>query len=208
MRNIGSDDEQLDALRAWWGENGKSVIAGIALAVAGLVGWTGYGEWKERTLGNASLAWQELEIAAQSGDEAAFGKADELVSRYGRTPYADLAKLLQARMALDAEDREQARAILEELAQNARQDVVKPVARLRLARLLWAEGEHGAALERLARPAPAAFVTQFEELRGDILRDQGERQAAREAYDRALAAAKPGADTSLLVLKRNDLPAS
>jgi len=67
MQNYSSNDEQLDAIKHWWDENGKSVIAGVVLAAAAVVGWTGYSEWKERTLNNAALAWHELELAVQDG---------------------------------------------------------------------------------------------------------------------------------------------
>jgi len=207
MQNYGSDDEQLDAIKHWWDENGKSVIAGVALAAAALVGWTGYGEWKERTLGNAALAWHELELAVKAGNDSAFEKAEELASRYKRTPYADLARLMQARIALDQGDDQRAMDTLSRLAGDVRQVELRPIAQLRLAALQWEAGDADAALATLSTEPPAAFVTQFEELRGDILRDQGDLAAAREAYELALAAATPEADTSLLVLKRNDLPA-
>jgi len=207
MQNYSSNDEQLDAIKHWWDENGKSVIAGVVLAAAAVVGWTGYSEWKERTLNNAALAWHELELAVQDGNAAAFEKAEELASRYKRTPYADLARLMQARIALDQGDDQRAMDVLSRLISEARQVELRPIAQLRLAALQWEAGDADAALATLSAQPPAAFVTEFEELRGDIFRDQGDLAAARQAYEKALAAAPPEADTSLLVLKRNDLPA-
>jgi len=206
MQNYSSSDEPLDAIRHWWDKNGKSVIAGIALAAAAVVGWTGYHEWQERTLTNAALAWYELELAVQDGNAAVFEKAEELASRYKRTPYADLARLMQARIALDQGDDQQAMNVLSRLLSEARQVELRPIAQLRLAALQWEAGDADAALATLSAPPPA-FVTEFEELRGDILKDLGDLAAAREAYDNAIVAAPPEADISLLLLKRNDLPA-
>ncbi|MGC9456184.1 MAG: YfgM family protein [Halothiobacillaceae bacterium] len=207
MRDIGTDDEQLDALRAWWAENGRSVIAGVVLAVAGLVGWTGYGEWREHTLNQAALAWQQLETAIERGDTAAVDQAAALSDRYKSTPYADLARLAEARLRYDAEGADATMAVLAELAGDARQKPVRDIARLRLARMQWQADRPEEALTTLDGPMSEAFQTQREELRGDILRTQGDFAAARAAYDRALAAAPETADVALLRLKRDDLPA-
>ncbi|MFP4154251.1 MAG: YfgM family protein [Halothiobacillaceae bacterium] len=207
MREIGTDDEQLDALRAWWAENGRSVIVGVGLAVAGLVAWTGYGEWREHTLNSASLAWQELEVAADQGDQSAIDKASGLAERYGSTPYADLARLTEATLRYRADGAESAIATLSDLASDARQKPLRDLARLRLARFHWQAGNPGEALDVLDTPMATAFETQREELRGDILRAQGDYDGAKAAYDRALAAAGASADVSLLRLKRDDLPA-
>ena len=39
MTDFKTDEEKAEELKAWWKENGTSVMAGIALAVAALFGW-------------------------------------------------------------------------------------------------------------------------------------------------------------------------
>lgn len=75
---------------------------------------------------------------------------------------------------------------------------------LRLARVLWAQGKHQEALDRLTVP-PAGFEGLFAELRGDVLADQGDWVAARQAYEQAVAT---DSGNGLLRMKLDSLPAA
>ena len=44
-----TDDEQAEDLKAWWKENGISVIAGIALAIAALFAWEYWQKYQIKT---------------------------------------------------------------------------------------------------------------------------------------------------------------
>ena len=39
------DDEQVEALKRWWDENGRSTIVAVILAVGGTLGWQQYQDW-------------------------------------------------------------------------------------------------------------------------------------------------------------------
>ena len=52
MADYENEDEQLRAIKEWWNENGRSVVAGVVIGVAGLGG--GYLNWREK-LGAASF---------------------------------------------------------------------------------------------------------------------------------------------------------
>ena len=36
------EEEQIEAIRNWWKENGRSVIAGAVLGLAAIFGWQGW----------------------------------------------------------------------------------------------------------------------------------------------------------------------
>jgi len=88
---------------------------------------------------------------------------------------------------------------------HAEQENIRQLARLRLARVLREQGETAQALDVLAGPFPEAFEAAVEELRGDLYLAQGERDQAREAYRKALAAPAGGGDRDLLQMKFNEL---
>ena len=54
------DDEQVEALKRWWDENGKSTMVAIALAVAGTVGWQQYQGWTVSQAERASEVWESI----------------------------------------------------------------------------------------------------------------------------------------------------
>lgn len=182
------EQEQLDALKAWWKAHGTKVVAGVlvfVLAVAGYRGWTWY-EARQRS--EASRLYQVLEQAFTGGDtKKVRAVAGELMEKYARTPYALDAALLAARANAQAGDRKSAQNQLQWVIDRARDNASRDLARLNLAAILLDEKQYDAALKILDAPHDAAFEVLFQERRGDVLAAQGKREAAATAYRAALA---------------------
>ena len=65
-----TEDQQVEALKKWWKENGKSVITGLVLGLAIIVGvrtWFDYRAGREQA---ASLEYQRMESALEKQDTA------------------------------------------------------------------------------------------------------------------------------------------
>ncbi|MCC5869588.1 MAG: tetratricopeptide repeat protein [Gammaproteobacteria bacterium] len=205
-----TDEETLENLRQWWDDNGRFVIGGLVIGVAGLVGWHQWGAWQTRTAEEASRLYTAMSSAAQAGRRnEASELADTLVSEFGRTPYADQAGLVMARLHMDANDPRAAAAVLRELMERTRDAELRTIAALRLARVLHHDGDADGALAALRRVEGEVFVARAEEIRGDVLAMRGDIEAAREAYQRALDSPDLGLiDRGLVRIKRDDLPVS
>ena len=108
MADLRSEEEQLDVVKRWWKENGTSLIAGAVLAAAGVFGWNAWQNYQEGQSEAASARYQQLVTitAANSLEEEQRAAARELISeltdQHGRTLYAELAQLLEARLAVQA----------------------------------------------------------------------------------------------------------
>ena len=127
---------------------------------------------------------------------------------YEATPYAGKAALLLARARFDAKDMAGTRQHLEWAMQNATEVSVQHSARLRLGRLLLDQGDAEAALALVKIKETDGFVSEYEELKGDALLAKGDRQAARRAYQAALAALARGSSyAQALGMKRDNLGA-
>ena len=201
---VASDEEQIERIRDWWSENGRTVIAGVVLGVAGLVGWQGWQVWQDNRVASAAAAFAHLEQMAASGEGDVVERAQAVATAHDGTSYTALAWLIGAGAAVENNDLETAVAYLEQARSSADREQFVATVDLRLARVLWAQGKHEAALDRLAEP-PAGFAGLFAELRGDVLADQGELVAARQAYEQAVA--ESGAN-GLLQMKLDSLPAA
>jgi predicted negative regulator of RcsB-dependent stress response len=195
VAELNTEEEQIDALKRWWKANGTSLIAGIVLAVAGVLGWEAWQDYQANQAAAASLRYQQLvSLAGQAttqDDADVLSQArplvEEIVDEHGGTLYADLAVLLQARLAVAADDRESARKMLETFIATTDRDYLKGLARLRLARLQLAADEADTALAALEAGVPEALAAQSADLRGDALLALEREDQAREAYQRALA---------------------
>ena len=201
------DDEQVEQLKKWWSENGKGLVAGVALGLAGVVGWT---SWQTSQRNQAELAsvryGQLLNDAASGNHDETLSQAEVLVEDFPDSAYAAFASLVAARTAVAANFPDKARQHLGWVIDNAPLPEFVPVARLRLARLMFDAREHDRALSELDRIDSAPFQNRVAELRGDIQRALGDLGAARDFYETVLAGAELSQPTRARVrMKLDDL---
>jgi predicted negative regulator of RcsB-dependent stress response len=201
-----TEEEQVEAIRAWWRENGRSAIFGVVLGLGAIFGWRGWQAHVAARAEAASALYQEMLAAARAGDSAVAGQAGEKLSAdYPDTTYAVFARLVLAGLAVDAKDLEAAEAHLRRALEHGTASALGPEIRLRLARVLAARKDFDAALSLIGSPADMqGFVAAAEELRGDIESARGNAAAARDAYEKA-GASPAGAGNSLLELKLESL---
>lgn len=200
-----SDQEQAEKLAAWWKQYGMSVIVGVAVGLALLLGYRYWTQYREQQRVEASALYEQLLVQqrAKSGEAAATAKA--LMENYAETPYAGLAALHQARVRYEAGDRAAARASLEWALAHGR-GATAHAARLRLARLRLEAGELDAAEALLQIKRMDGFDAEYHELRGDLLRARQRPAEALAAYREAIRATPPeSAHLRTLTMKLDDL---
>ena len=207
MNSYDSDKEQLEALRHWWKTNGRSVIAGLLLGLTGVLAWTAWSNYTHAQAEEASQRYDQLVALANKGDypEAA-RHGERLIQDFPNSGYASLAVLILADAGFRADDLEAAKRHLRWAMAHGRELDIQQVARLRLARLLLDQQAYAEALSLLEGGEPGTFTAPYEEIRGDILAVQGQPDAARAAYQKALAALPPvGPNRDRVQMKLDDL---
>ena len=201
-----TEEQQIEAFKKWWKENGSSIITGLLLGLAILFGARSWFAYQERSAENASDIYTSLMAALTSGDTLAVTqKAGMLIADFSGTPYASLAAMAVARVKLEEDELEAARAQLQWALDNAGSDAIRETARLRLVRVLIAEGKYAEA-EAMINQAEAseAFEPLYRELRGDIHFARGDTASARAEYEHALAAMTPDMPERQLVQLKYD----
>ncbi|MBT8126174.1 MAG: tetratricopeptide repeat protein [Gammaproteobacteria bacterium] len=206
MEEFESEDQQVEAIKKWWKENGASLVLGLGIGIAALLGWREYLAYQTEHSAEASDLFEavQTQIANEMLDATHISKADLIRNEYEDTPYAALVSLLQASHEYDSGNTESALTHLRWAIENSSETDVKYVASLRLARLLIAEQQYDQAEAILLADHPAGFNVGYEELKGDLYVAKGEIAMARVAYDKAINAAAGGA-SRWLRLKRQDL---
>lgn len=182
------DEDQAERLKQWWKENWMALAGGLVIGLAAIFGWEGWQSYQDRRGEQASRMYEDLKKAiadARSDDAARIG--DALAGEYGGTPYAAGAALFLAAEAMKAGKPDEALARLRWVREHASDRGLQQVAQLREARVLWQQNQADAALKLLDGDM-GEFAALAEELRGDIRLAQGDRAAARAAYEKALAA--------------------
>ncbi len=202
MSEFKTDEEQAEDIKAWWKENGTSVIAGIALAIAALFGWD---YWKKAQVETAETAAGLFEQSQATTDlTQAAQHTQELQTKFASTPYAALASLESAKGYAEAGEYEPAVTALRWVVDNSKETDLKEVAAVRLARVLAVMGKHEEAMQLASKDYGPAYESLLEEVKGDIYVAQNKPAEARKAYERAILTNKSGSN-DLIKMKLDNL---
>ncbi len=177
------EQEQLDALKAWWKDNGNWVLGVLLVAVTGVSGWRGWQYYQyQQASGAASLYQQVVEQVDSHDAKRVNDAAAAVMDKFSSTPYAARAALLAAQVNEQGKDVAHAKAQLQWVIDHASEDALKDVARLRLAAVLLDEKNYADALKQLEARHAESFDGLYADLRGDVLSAQGKADDARSAY--------------------------
>lgn len=205
-----TEDEQVEKIKEVWHRHGVPVLTGVVLALAGVFGWNGWTNYQETKAANASAVYQNmLESVLQDDSEAGRTRGAELAETlrkdYPGTRYASFAALMQARLAVEAEDFAAAETLLRDIAEDGSDKALQEVARQRLARVLAQLERAEEGLELFSSPISGELLAGREEVRGDLLLTLGRVEDARLAYQAALDATGDPRARPQLQLKLDDL---
>ncbi|HIO93720.1 MAG TPA: tetratricopeptide repeat protein [Leucothrix mucor] len=199
MTDLKTDEEKAEELKKWWRDNGTSVLAGVALAVAGTFGWQ---QWQAHKVTQSETA-SDLLAKINNGTADRASAIAQLETDFSSTPYAAFASLEKAKDAASNKDNKGSIEALR-TASNSSQTNVARIAKLRLIRTLIADEKLAEADTLLSEKLPSAYTSLHEELKGDLYLAKKEIDKARQSYDRAILSA--GRESvEYLKMKRNNL---
>lgn len=189
-QEYSTDEEQVEALKRWWRENGKSTVISIAIAVSCVLGWQGWQKQQQTEIEAASAVYQNMlsVVEAQTlTDEqraTAIHLAETLKKDFPDSTYAQFAAFYKARLAVESKDLATAETELRWVLASSATPEINVQAKLRLARVQYAKQAFDSALATLQGDA-LGYAAAFEELRGDIFNAKGDITQARLAYQKA-----------------------
>lgn len=199
MEIYSTEEQQAEAIKRFFRENGVSLALGIVIGLGGLYGWKYYNQSKITSAEAASNAYNEL---VESGE--VLSKSDAFIADNSGSNYAALAAFVAAKEAVEKGEFETAVTKLTWLQDNVQNPELKATAILRLARVQAQLTQYDAALKTLSQTTPETFKAQVAEVKGDVYLAKGDKDNARSQYEAALAESKEG-NNSLLQIKLDNL---
>ena len=182
-----TEEQQLEEIRHWWTEHGRTVIAGVVLGLGTVIGWTSWRNYQESTAVELSARYEAIiTAAAKSEFEKVLDLANELIADHPQNSYAALSALVGAHAAYNNDDVATAERLLSWAIDTTTTFDVANVARLRLAKIVSEKGEFDRALSLLDAVSAEEFTALRLETRGDVLVAKNDGAAAKAAYDEAL----------------------
>ncbi|CCQ11494.1 Mlr7403 protein [Pseudoalteromonas luteoviolacea B = ATCC 29581] len=199
MEIYSTEEQQAEAIKRFFRENGVSLALGIVLGLGGLYGWKAYNAYKIESAEATSNAF----TAVIESDDA-LAKSESFIAEYSGSNYAVLAAFVAAKEAVEQKQLDKAAEKLSWAAENVKNAELKATALLRLARVQLAQGSADKALETLSKTMPESFKAQIAEIKGDVLLSKGDSNGARDAYQSAID--NGGAENNpMLQIKLDDL---
>ena len=211
-----SEEEQLEVLKRWWKDYGRTIIIAVLVAVAGYFAYTTWQDQKRQKAEKASEVYEQLlklanaepgKVLTDSDKATITHLAGELKDSNSESMYAHSAAFFLAKLAVEDKKLDVAVNELKWVLSAKPEAATEQLARLRLARILTAQQAYADALSQLSPEPAAAFTAEYAEARGDILKLQGDLDAARTAFEKALAVTDPQQQERymLLQMKVDDL---
>jgi len=187
------EQEQVDQLKAFWQQYGNLITWTLTLALGAFAAWNGWNWWQREQAIKASAMFDELERAAQAADAERSARVfADLKDLFPRTAYAQQGALLAAKVQAEKGQTDAALASLAWASENAGEDEIRSISRLRAAGLLIDKKQYDAALAQLDAAAAGKNAQEFAALvadrRGDVLLAQGKKDDARKAFEAAYKA--------------------
>ena len=214
-----AEEESIEAIKKWWDENGKQLIAAVIVVFGGYGGWS---LWQNTELVASQMAsdlYEEiLEISVvEAGDSTTEQErsdivriANELMEFHSESVYAQYGALFATQQHVFNNNLDAAEAALDWILENPQssmfgsedQGLILTVT-LRLARIVLSKGDAERALGIVNNVIPGSFEAGYAELRGDIYSALGRYVDARDSY---VAAQQAGSVSEVLQLKLSELP--
>lgn len=212
-----TEEEQLETLKRWWKEHGKSTLAVVFISLAGFFGFKGWQDHQQQQREEASAQYQSLLEALSAGETGLSAEqkttathlAETLRNDFAGTIYAAQAALISARLAVDDQRLDDAATQLQWVLDHSADDEgLAAIARLRLAQVNFAQDKPDAALALLQQAQAGAFAAAYAELRGDILAATQRAEEAQTAYKLALnhLPADDAGRLQIVEMKLNNVP--
>lgn len=200
-----TEEQQVDAIKKWWHENGTAFILCVVIGLGGLWGWRYYNDSVISSQEKASSEFSQtlVKFELDSSEDGAKEMQTFIDNNKGNN-YATLAGLLLAKESVANKNFELAKTQLSALLKDNSYEPLNPVIKLRLARVEGELGEYDAALALLDKVTEQGFVAEAQQAKGNIYLKQGDLDAARSAFEAALAASEARVDP-ILQLQLDDL---
>ena len=189
MSDYLTDEEQAERLKRWWEQNGTSLVVGVVLAVAAVLGW----RWYQGYAQDRSDAASDVYASYVAARNEAVPSADQLAvidTEFEGSGYHVFTLLYRADDEIEAEDWEEALALLERAVQLADNDTLKDIARYRVAKVLYQLDRLDDCEAQLAAIRSSGLEAHVAALSGDVFVARGDLERARIAYRSGIDAAR------------------
>jgi len=183
-----TEEQQVEAIKKFWQENGNFIIGGILVGLGSFVGFNYYKDSKLESEESTTAAYMEMMQAAETNGDNFAQDGEAFINAHKESSFASFTSLALAKDAVSHKDWTGAAKHLQMAIDNAADEGVKSIALLRLARVQLQQEQADKALATLSTEMAEGFAGVAEEVKGDAYLMQGKPELARTSYQAAIDA--------------------
>ncbi|ERK15629.1 YfgM family protein [Serratia fonticola] len=204
MEVYTTENEQLDAVRNFFAENGKALVVGVVLGIGALVGWRYWQSNQTSSMMAASQSYQQVDVALASGKAEDVAAAEKFIQANDNS-YGVFAALDLAKHFAQQGDFAKAEQQLVVAQSHTKDENLLALVNLRLARVQMQEKKLDEALKTLDGVKGEGWMAMMQDVRGDVLLAKGDSKGAREAYSKGIESNASQALAAVMRMKLNNL---
>ncbi|MCX8960413.1 hypothetical protein EHW66_05075 [Erwinia psidii] len=205
MEVYSNENEQVDALRRFFAQNGKALVVGVIIGVGALAGWRYWSSHQDNRHVEESAAWQQVYTALDTGKPETLKKAETFASENPNT-YGAIASLDLAKRYVDSDQLDKAVVQLQNGLKSTKDANLQAVLNLRLARVELQLKRPDEALKTLDAVKGDGWTAIVADVRGEALLSKGDTKGARDAWNQGIVSDASPALKEMLQMKMNNLP--
>lgn len=179
------EEQEINQLKDWWKENGKTIIVAFILGVGGMFGWRYWQAHQAEQIAQASAQYDALIYSAQQDEQAKKANIEQFVQANSKTAYAVFALLDEAKKATEKQDFAAAELNLNQALTQSQDEVLTSIVALRLSAVQFQLGQLDNALTTLNQVKGESFNARKAILTGDIHVAKGDKVAAKNSFEQA-----------------------
>ena len=179
------EEQEINQLKDWWKENGKTIIVAFILGVGGMFGWRYWQAHQAEQIAQASAQYDALIYSAQQDEQAKKANIEQFVQANSKTTYAVFALLDEAKKATEKQNFAAAEVNLNQALTQSQDEVLTSIVALRLCAVQFQLGQLDNALTTLNQVKGESFNARKAILTGDIQVAKGDKVAAKNSFEQA-----------------------
>lgn len=199
-----NENDQVEAIKRFFAENGKALAVGVILGVGALIGWRYWTSHQTESARSASQAYQTVVSSLSAGKNEDLSAAEKFAAGNKNT-YGALASMELAQQFVDQNQLDKAVTQLQQGLAATSDENLKAVISLRLARVQVQLKQADTALKTLDTVKGEGWAAIVADLRGEALLSKGDKQGARSAWEAGVNSKASPALSEMLQMKINNL---
>ncbi len=181
-----TEEQQAEVLQQFWKQNGKTILFGLFLGIACILGWQYFKQYQLKQMeSNTEQYMYSFEKINNNYNEATLKSLDDYIQMHRGDSYGQMAALNLAALVVDkGADYEKAENYLK-IAADSSDTAVSNIAKLRLARVQTQLKKFEEAKKTASSVKSSIYQSTVNEILGDIAFVKGDLKEARDAYQAA-----------------------